>query len=106
RNAIAIRYRYEGFLNRQVRIGDVSFSQDRKKAFVTIEIDEGAPFTTGEVSIVGAESYPGGADALRALVKLEKGKRFRGEDLSHSLNAIGGVPRRGLLLRRRLRRGA
>jgi outer membrane protein insertion porin family len=88
RNVLATYYRYEGFLNRQIGAADVTFSEDRKRAFITIEINEGAPFTTGEVTIIGADGYPGGAEALRPLLRVQKGKRFRGEDLSKSLNSL------------------
>jgi outer membrane protein insertion porin family len=88
RNSIVQLYRSEGYLNVQVRIAAVDFSEDRTQAFITIEINEGPAFTVGVVSIIGADRYPGGPEALRQLLRVTPGKRYRVEDILKSLNAI------------------
>jgi len=88
RNAIVALYRYEGYLNVQVRIADVAFSDDRTKAYITIEIDERPAFKVGAIAILGVTGYPGGADELRQLLRLAPGKRYRVEDVRKSLDAI------------------
>ncbi len=87
-NGIIGLYRSEGYLNVQVRIADVAFSEDRKKADITIEITEGVAFKVGAITVVGATAYPGGEDALRALLRVTPGKRYRVEDVFKSLNAV------------------
>jgi outer membrane protein insertion porin family len=88
RGSIVQLYRSEGYLNVQVRIAAVDFSEDRRKAYITIEIEEGPAFTVGVVSIIGADAFPGGAEALRQLLRVTPGKRYRIEDILKSLNAI------------------
>jgi outer membrane protein insertion porin family len=88
RSSLVQLYRSEGYLNVQVRIAAVDFSEDRKKADITIEINEGPAFTVGVVSIIGADGYPGGPEALRQLLRVTPGKRYRIEDILKSLNAI------------------
>lgn len=88
RSSLVNVYRREGYLNAKVEIEDVSFSEDRSEAYVTIAVTEGPAFTVGSVKVVGAESYPGGADAIRALLALEPGKRYRTEDVRRSLDAV------------------
>jgi outer membrane protein insertion porin family len=88
RGELARFYRYEGYLNAQVRIADVTPSADRKTVAITMEVEEGPPFVVGKIDFVGVQGYPGGADALRTFLRLETGKRYRGEDLNKTLNAL------------------
>lgn len=80
--------RREGHLDATVQIDPVEFSEDRSEAFITIRIQEGPAFTIGNLAIVGADSFPGGADALRPLLTLEPGRRFRSADVQDSISAI------------------
>lgn len=88
RTSLVNVYRREGYLNAQVLIDDVQFNEDKTRAYITIRITEGPGFTVGAINIVGADSYPGGADALRPLLRLETGKRFRTDDLAKSIDSI------------------
>lgn len=88
RSSLVNVYRREGYLNAKVEIEDVTFSEDKTEAFVTIAVTEGPAFTVGTVSIVGAGSYPGGPDAIRKLLALEPGKRYRTDDVRRSLDAV------------------
>ena len=88
RNSLVSVFRRDGYLNAQVQVEDVTFSEDRRKAFITILVNEGPAFLNGQIAIVGADSYPGGAAALRELLKVESGKRFRSQDLIDSSDAI------------------
>jgi outer membrane protein insertion porin family len=81
-------YRREGYLNAQVLIDDVQFNEEKTRAYITIRIIEGPAFTVGKVDIVGADSYPGGADALKSFLRMETGKRFRTDDLIKSMDSI------------------
>jgi outer membrane protein insertion porin family len=88
RTSLVNVYRREGYLNAQVLIEDVQFNDEKTRAYITIRITEGPAFTTGAIDIVGADSYPGGKDALKALLRIETGKRFRTDDLVKSIDAI------------------
>lgn len=88
RNSLVALYRYEGYLNVQVRIADVAFSEDREKADITIEINEGVAFKVGTVTILGADGYPGGPEALRQLLRVVPGQRYRVEMVLKSMNAV------------------
>jgi outer membrane protein insertion porin family len=88
RTSLVYAYRAEGYLNAQVQIDDVQFNEEKTRAYVTIRIIEGPAFTVGTIDVVGADSYPGGGEALKQLLRLTTGKRFRTEDLYKSIDAI------------------
>jgi outer membrane protein insertion porin family len=81
-------YRSEGYLDATVQIEERRFSDDKSEVYLTIAIREGPAYTVGVVNITGAASFPGGEEALRALLRLEAGKRYRNEDLRRSIDAI------------------
>ena len=81
-------YRSEGYLDASVQIAGRRFSADRTEVYLTIDIREGPAFTIGVVTITGAVSFPGGEDALRQILRVEAGKRYRIEDIRRSVDAI------------------
>jgi len=88
RTSLVNVYRREGYLNAQVLIDDVQFNEEKTRAYITIRIIEGPAFTVGRIDIVGADRYPGGAEALKPLLRMETGKRFRTDDLIKSIDSI------------------
>jgi outer membrane protein insertion porin family len=81
-------YRNEGWLNAQVELEDVAPSPDRSEVKITIRVIEGEAYMVGTVGIEGASSYPGGVEALRALVTTKTGDRKRAEAVYRSVDAI------------------
>ena len=81
-------YRSEGYLDASVQIEERRFSEDKTEVYLTIGVREGPAFTVGEVKITGAVSFPGGEEALRALMRVEPGRRYRSEDMRRSIDAI------------------
>ncbi|MCE9635397.1 MAG: outer membrane protein assembly factor BamA [Planctomycetes bacterium] len=81
-------YRSEGWLDAQVELADRRFSDDRKKATVEIRVTEGAPYTIGALTIDGVRTYPGGGDALLALLAVKQGDRKRQESVFRGLEQI------------------
>ena len=81
-------YRYEGWLDAQVDLLDLDFSDDREDVVIKIAVTEGRAYHVGSVEIEGAENYPGGADALLELVRVKEGQRRRQEDISNTIDAL------------------
>ncbi len=81
-------HRREGFLDAQVELADLSFSDDREEAFITIAVQEGPAYTVGNVTITGAERFPGGEAALREYVRVTPGRRARAEEIQRTADAI------------------
>lgn len=75
-------YRSKGWLDAQVDLADVTFSEDRKKVVISVRVVEGAGYTVGTVTLDGVRSYPGGAEALLQLITLKSGDRDA-EDLRY-----------------------
>lgn len=86
--AMKALYRSEGWLDADVVLQDVSFSEDRSRASVRIGVTEGEPYTIGAVSVAGVGGFPGGAEALRSAITLTEGARKRDDEIFRSVNAL------------------
>ncbi len=80
--------RSEGWLDANVDLVDLDFSDDRGDVTVRIGVTEGNAYTVGNVFIQGADSYPGGVDALLELVRLESGDRRRQAGVGDTVSAL------------------
>lgn len=81
-------YRAEGWLDASVDLVDLAFSEDREDVVIRIAVTEGPVYQVGQIVLKGTESYPGGADALMELVRLNPGQRQRQEDVSRTIDAL------------------
>lgn len=81
-------YRHEGWLSAEVRLESLEFTEDREDVVITIEVIEGVPFKVGATEIRGAETFPGGAEALRPLLRVTEGRRRRMDDVRKSIDAL------------------
>lgn len=81
-------YRAEGWLDADVELDDLVFNDDRSRVNVLIQVTEGPKYRFGETSIVGADSFPGGAEALREYIRTETGERRRQEEISGTIDAM------------------
>lgn len=88
RGSLTNYYRREGYLDAVVQVQSEEFSQDRRRVSITIAVTEGPAFTIGNVSITGAERYPGGEQALRQFLAVESGRRFRNDDVIRTQTSI------------------
>lgn len=99
--ALEALYRSHGFLDAEVVLEDLRFSDDKSRVEVTIGIDEGSPYTVGTIEVelvrvdpgtIGAPS-PGDIayfteDTVRSLFGLRPGERWSGEKADEGVAAI------------------
>ena len=65
---------------------EVTVTPDKKGIFVSIRIEEGRQFNTGEVSFSGDLLFP--VEELRKITKLEESKTFIYEKVQQDINAF------------------
>ena len=81
-------YRSEGWLDAAVDLVDLDFTDDREDVIIRIAVTEGPTYKVGNVSVKGAENYPGGTEKLMPLLRVIPGKRRRQQDVSNSIDAL------------------
>jgi outer membrane protein insertion porin family len=79
--AIALLYREEGFLDARAWVEGVDFDVDRDDATIRVAVEEGEPWTVGEVQVVGGEGLRDRAAVAAETTRLEPGARWRERDL-------------------------
>lgn len=79
-------YLDSGFLNFDITSTQVTITPDRKDIFITINLDEGAQYTVGEVVIGGTPVLP--EDELKELISVQPGEAFSRGALADSTAAI------------------
>lgn len=81
-------YRASGYLDAKVELADRVFSDDRRKATLTIRVTEGPAYTIGDITLDGVRNYPGGNEALLALIGVKPGDRKDEDEVLRSADAI------------------
>lgn len=79
-------YYDNGYIN--VRIDEPKVERKEDGLYVTVRIDEGEQFTIGEVGFTG--DVPGGEEAAKLLIALEKGKTFKASILRDDVFRLTG----------------
>jgi outer membrane protein insertion porin family len=100
---VALRnlYRKEGFLDAEVVLDDLRFSDDKSRVVISIAIDEHQPYKVGRVDVKIVRVKPGEAgqptpedvawlteDRLRDLLGLRAGERYSGKVATKGIEAI------------------
>ncbi len=99
--AIKQLYRSEGFLDAEVALDDLRFSDDKSSVEISISITEHQPYTVGKIEFDIQREDPGKIasptpedlayfteDTLRELLGLAPGERFSGEKAEKGIAAI------------------
>ena len=76
RVAVARLLRDEGLLDARVWYRGVDFNADRDEATLTYAVEEGEPWTLGEVQVTGGETIPERASVVEAAAELVPGSRW------------------------------
>lgn len=79
-------YQNKGYIEMQVESTQVSITSDKKDIYLTLNIKEGEKYTVSDIDLEG-ELF-GRDDEIYALITLEKGKTYSGEQLTNSTKAI------------------
>lgn len=79
-------YQNEGYIEMQVESTQVSITSDKKDIYITLNIREGEKYKVSDIDLEG-ELF-GRDEEIYALIQLEKGKTYSGEQLTNSTKAI------------------
>lgn len=82
-------YYDQGYIKARVGQPRVELSPDRSRLFITIPVEEGERYRTGDVDVVGdfLEAYP--KDDVMKLVTLEQGEWFSSTELRATIDRVG-----------------
>jgi outer membrane protein insertion porin family len=80
-------YTNRGFADFRVVSAVAELTPDQKDFFVTFTIDEGQKYTFGEIK-VDTERQKVPADLLRAVIPIETGRTYEGEQIEKSIDAM------------------
>ncbi len=94
-------YRFEGFLDAEVALDDMRFSDDKQRVEITIAITEHQPFTVGDIKLTINREELGTfgcatqadldyftEDRIRQLFALRSGERYSGKKAKEGIEAI------------------
>ena len=81
----------EGYIKARVGTPKVELSADKTELFLTIPVEEGERYKTGEVDVTGdfLEAHP--KEEIMTKVALKPGEWFSSSDLRNTINGIGEV---------------
>ena len=85
RIAVARYYRDLGFLDARVWIKDVTFNAGRDEATITIAVEEGGPWSLGEVQVTGGAALPDRDRLVRETDRLVPGSRWLQRDIDRAV---------------------
>ncbi|MDF2183679.1 outer membrane protein assembly factor BamA [Grimontia hollisae] len=72
-------YLNRGYLKFRVESANVSISPDKKGVYITLNIDEGEPYTVSEVNFRGGKD----SETFASLVQFDVGETYNGEKVTH-----------------------
>ena len=79
-------YRTKGFLQINVATPEVTISEDRRWAFITIRLQEGPEFSVRNISFQGSDLFP--ETTLREKIRLESGEIYSEETLRLDIQTL------------------
>ena len=82
-------YYDEGYIKARTGTPKVELSPDRSELFLTIPVEEGERYRTGEVDVTGDFLADHPKDEVVGLVRLKKGEWFSSSQLRDTINGIG-----------------
>ncbi len=94
RIAVAKHYRDQGFLDARVWIRNVAFDDDRDEATISIAVEEGGPWSLGEVQVTGASTVPDRDRIVRQADRLVPGSRWLQKDIDRAVQGMEDEARR------------
>lgn len=94
RVALARRLREEGFLESRVWLKGVAFNRDRDEATVTWAVEEGLPWSVGEVQVTGGETLSDRARAVAPAAEVLPGQRWLQKDIDRAVRRMEEEARR------------
>ena len=80
-------YLDKGYITARVGTPKIELSSDKREMYLTIPVEEGERYRTGEIDISGDLLRP--KEELLKLVRLEKGEWFSSSQLRDTINGIG-----------------
>ncbi len=83
---IAEEYRKDGFRDVEVLEDTLWFSEDRKRMYLKVKIDEGRRYYLGDVAFEGNTKFT--SEQLSSLIKIDAGKPFNEEEYQESVATI------------------
>jgi outer membrane protein insertion porin family len=94
RVALERLYHDEGFLDARVRILGVRFDDARDDATIRVRVEEGDPWTLGEVQVTGGEGLEDRARVVRPVERLVPGTRWLQKPLDRAVREMEDEARR------------
>lgn len=82
-------YLDRGYIKFDIKSTQVSISADRKEIYITVAIEEGAPFTISDIKLAGEPSVP--AAQLFPLIQLKRGDFFSRKATTESAERISNL---------------
>jgi len=86
--------RDEGYLDVRVWVKDVSFNDDRDEATILVAVEEGMPWTLGEVQVTGGASLPERDLVVEKSADFVPGMRWRRRDMDRVVTAMENEAKR------------
>lgn len=83
---IVQEYRKQGFRDAEVKEDTLWFSEDRKRMYIKVKINEGRKYYLGDVVFEGNTKFTN--EQLSQLIKIDSGKAFNEEEYQESVSTI------------------
>ena len=82
-------YLDRGYIKFDIKSTQVSISADKKEIYVTVVVDEGSPYTVGDIKLAGESAIP--VEKIFPLIQLRRGENFSRKLTTESAERISSL---------------